>query len=89
MKPDLLLIEEVAEETRASMSTVRFWIAEGKLASVKPGRRRLVRRKDLDAFLSERVDQDSVVIHNLHAEIASLKFRIGKGNDQHRSQASG
>lgn len=64
MRSPFLLLEEVAEETRTSLSTVRYWIATGKLASVRPGRRRLVRRADLEAFLenatsrshSERAD---------------------------------
>lgn len=49
--PYLLLIE-VAEETRTALGTVRHWIATGRLASVRPGRRRLVLRSDLEAFLA-------------------------------------
>jgi excisionase family DNA binding protein len=52
MSAQFLLLEEIAAETRAPISTVRHWIATGKLASVRPGRRRLVRRVDLEAFLS-------------------------------------
>jgi excisionase family DNA binding protein len=52
MPSPFLFIEEIAEETRTPPSTVRHWIATGKLASVRPGRRRLVRRSDLDAFLA-------------------------------------
>jgi excisionase family DNA binding protein len=52
MPSPFLLLEEVAEETRTPLSTVRHWIATGKLASVRPGRRRLVRRIDLEAFLA-------------------------------------
>lgn len=48
----LLLLEEVAREARVSLSTVRFWIGAGKLRSVRPGRRRLVRRSDFEAFLT-------------------------------------
>jgi excisionase family DNA binding protein len=47
-----LLLEEVAEETRTALSTVRHWIATGKLPSTRPGRRRLVRRADLERFLA-------------------------------------
>jgi excisionase family DNA binding protein len=47
-----LLLEEIAEETRTPLSTVRHWIAQGKLPSVRPGRRRLVKRADLDAFMA-------------------------------------
>lgn len=52
MPSPYLLLKEVAEETRTPLSTVRHWIATGKLPSVRPGRRRLVRRVDLDAFLA-------------------------------------
>ncbi len=48
----MLLLEEVAREARVSVSTVRFWIAVRKLPSVRPGRRRLVKRADLDVFLA-------------------------------------
>jgi excisionase family DNA binding protein len=51
-RSQLLLLDEVAREARVSLSTVRFWIGAGKLPSVRPGRRRLVRRSDLDAFLN-------------------------------------
>ncbi|MET0794629.1 MAG: excisionase family DNA-binding protein [Polyangiaceae bacterium] len=51
MPSPYLLLHEIAEETRTPLSTVRHWIATGKLPSVRPGRRRLVRRADLDAFL--------------------------------------
>jgi len=47
-----LLLEEIAEETRTPISTVRHWIAQGRLPSVRPGRRRLVKRSDLDAFMA-------------------------------------
>jgi len=46
-----LTIEEVAQETRSPLSTVRHWIAVGKLKSARPGKRVIVRRDWLDAFL--------------------------------------
>lgn len=52
MPSPYLLLQEIAEETRTPLSTVRHWIATGRLPSVRPGRRRLVRRADLDAFLA-------------------------------------
>jgi excisionase family DNA binding protein len=49
---DFLLLDEVMRLARAeSISTVRHWLRTGKLASVRPGRRRMVRRSDLEAFL--------------------------------------
>ena len=50
-----LWLEEIAEETRTPLSTVRHWIAQGKLPSVRPGRRRLVKRADLEAFMAPPV----------------------------------
>ncbi len=52
MPSEFLFLEEVAAETRAALSTVRYWITTGKLPSVRPGRRRLVRRTDLERFLA-------------------------------------
>jgi excisionase family DNA binding protein len=49
---EFLFLDEVMRLTRAeSISTVRHWLRTGKLASVRPGRRRLVRRSDLEQFL--------------------------------------
>jgi excisionase family DNA binding protein len=53
MPSEFLLLEEVAAEMRAPVSTVRYWIASGRLASIRPGRRRLVRRSDLERFLAD------------------------------------
>lgn len=53
----LLTITEVASLTRAPIATVRHWIAVGKLRSLRPGRRRLVRRADLAAFLGVSPDE--------------------------------
>lgn len=49
---EYLLLDEVAATARASVDTVRRWIRSGQLPSVKPGRRRLVRRGDLERFLA-------------------------------------
>jgi excisionase family DNA binding protein len=49
--PALLTLEEAASAARTSPSTVRHWLAIGRLASVKPGRRRLIRRADLARLL--------------------------------------
>lgn len=47
----LLLVGEVATICRTSPETVRFWIRSGRLPSVRPGRRRLISRADLNQFL--------------------------------------
>jgi excisionase family DNA binding protein len=53
MASELLLLEEVAALTRVQVSCVRYWIRTGKLASLKPGRRVLVRRTVLEKFLTD------------------------------------
>ena len=47
----MLTVEEVAKVTRAPINTVRRWQYSGKLPTVNAGRRRLVRVRDLAAFL--------------------------------------
>lgn len=49
---DYLLLSEVAEIARTSIDSVRGWLRSGRLPSVKPGRRRLVRREELERFLA-------------------------------------
>jgi excisionase family DNA binding protein len=49
---EYLLLEEVARECRAPVASVRYWIASGRLRSIRPGRRRLVSRDELDRFLA-------------------------------------
>jgi excisionase family DNA binding protein len=47
-----MLLSEVASEARVSLSSVRHWLRTGKLQSVRPGRRRLIRRTDFEQFLA-------------------------------------
>ena len=47
----LMTLDDVADYCRTSVATVRYWIAQGRLRSLRPGRRRLVRREDLLRFL--------------------------------------
>lgn len=54
---EYLLLDEIATALRAPLSSVRHWISTGKLRSIRPGRRRLVRRADLDRFLAARADE--------------------------------
>jgi excisionase family DNA binding protein len=48
----LLTIRDVSEITQAGLSTVRGWIREGKLKSVKVGHFRRVRATDLEKFIT-------------------------------------
>lgn len=52
-----LILEEVQHWARTNASTVRFWLSSGKLPSTRPGRRRLVKRADLAAFLGVDVSE--------------------------------
>lgn len=47
-----MLLSEVASEARVSLSSVRHWLRTGKLQSVRPGRRRLIRRTDFEQFIA-------------------------------------
>jgi excisionase family DNA binding protein len=48
-------VEEGADISGVSVSTFRYWLYSGRLASVRPGRRRMVRRDLLQAFLATDV----------------------------------
>ncbi len=50
--PKLYTLEEVAEITRASRSTVNYWVYSQRIATIKVGRRRLVPEMQLLAFLN-------------------------------------
>lgn len=52
----LMTLDDVADYCRASVATVRYWSTRGRLRSLRPERRQLVRRGDLLRFLDcERV----------------------------------
>lgn len=48
---DLVTVEEAAQLLRVSTSAVRAWLSKGRLHRVKAGRRTLVAKSDLVAFL--------------------------------------
>ncbi|AKF08668.1 hypothetical protein DB32_005817 [Sandaracinus amylolyticus] len=52
-----MTIEEVASAARAPVGSVRDWIARGDLRAQRPGRRVLVRRRDLAAWLGCTEDE--------------------------------
>ena len=51
MSAPLLTLQEAVEEGYGAYSTLRMWIAQGKLPAYKTGSRVKVRREDLDALL--------------------------------------
>jgi excisionase family DNA binding protein len=80
MSRTYLYIHEVARECRASVSTVRHWIAVGRLRGVRPGRRLLVLREDSDSFIeaSTRIPRtDSGRISKAPANPRQAPFAVG------------
>lgn len=51
MSAPLVTLQEAVEEGYGAYSTLRMWIAQGKLPAYKTGSRIKVRREDLDALL--------------------------------------
>jgi excisionase family DNA binding protein len=47
-----LTINTVVEQTGLSHWTVRHWLKSGRLASIKPGRRRLILEEDVIRLLA-------------------------------------
>ena len=60
MSAPLVTLQEAVEEGYGAYSTLRMWIAQGKLPAYKTGSRIKVRREDLDALLTpvgpDRID---------------------------------
>jgi excisionase family DNA binding protein len=60
--PELLTPAKVADELHVTVVTVRRWIARGALRATKAGPRRwMIRRSDLDSFLSESAPEEAVL----------------------------
>lgn len=53
LKSGLLTMKDVAQASGYAQITVQQWVRTGRLASVKVGGRRLIRREDLDAFMQK------------------------------------
>ncbi|MDD9939417.1 MAG: helix-turn-helix domain-containing protein [Myxococcales bacterium] len=51
MEREYLIVEEVADKCRAPVVSVRRWLQQGLIPSIKVGRRRLVRADDLTRFM--------------------------------------
>lgn len=45
-------LDEAAEALRLSLWTIRKWAADGRLATIKLGRRRVVRTSEIERILS-------------------------------------
>jgi excisionase family DNA binding protein len=56
MQKCLFNLKEVALVTGLSVNTIRAWAHAGKIPTIKMGRRRMVKRNDLEAIVSSGVD---------------------------------
>ena len=54
MKPDVYTREQVRQRLQISLATLERLIRRGELPVVKVGRRVLIRRRTLEAFLRQR-----------------------------------
>lgn len=52
---ELLNLREGARELKVSIHTLRSWIYQRKIGCVRLGRRVLLRRQDLEAFISKNL----------------------------------
>jgi excisionase family DNA binding protein len=50
--PTWLLIAEAARALRVSEWTVRRWVRDGRLRTIRPGHRRLVAREDVERLVA-------------------------------------
>ena len=53
--PELLSLPEGAKELKISIHTLRAWIYQKRLPFVHLGRRVLLRREDVEAFVNKNV----------------------------------
>jgi excisionase family DNA binding protein len=59
VRPGYVTLKEVAELTRAPLSSVRGWVYSGKLLARKVGKRVLVAEGDLAKFMGAKEDDDA------------------------------
>jgi excisionase family DNA binding protein len=57
MSTEWLTVEEIAQELKMHVDTVRGWIRNGKLKATRFGRDYRIKRKDFDKFVEERTRQ--------------------------------
>lgn len=59
MSQDWLTAEEIAEDIRVHVSTVREWIRRKKLRAAKFGRDYRIKRKDYEEFIEKHYNENS------------------------------
>ncbi len=68
---DYLTIEEAALVAKAHHQTVREWVRSGALKSSRPNRHYLIRRSDLDAFISSAPRAGGVTVDDEYERLLS------------------
>jgi len=58
LSSDWLTAEEIAEDLRINVSTVREWIRKKKLKAAKFGRDYRIRRSDYEEFIAQHYNVD-------------------------------
>jgi excisionase family DNA binding protein len=58
MSTEWLTVEEIAQELKMHVDTVRGWIRDGKLKATRFGRDYRIRRVDYEQFIRERTTPD-------------------------------
>ncbi len=58
MSKDWLTVEEIANDLRVHVSTVRDWIKQKKLKAAKFGRDYRIKRKDYEEFIEKQYRAD-------------------------------
>lgn len=59
LSQDWLTADEIAEDLRVNVSTVREWIRQKKLKAAKFGRDYRIRRKDYEEFIEQHYNVDN------------------------------
>ena len=54
MSTEWLTVEEIAQQLKMHVDTVRGWIRDGKLKATRFGRDYRVKREDFDKFVQDR-----------------------------------
>jgi excisionase family DNA binding protein len=54
MSTEWLTVEEIAQELKMHVDTIRGWIRDGKLKATRFGRDYRIKRKDFDKFVEDR-----------------------------------
>lgn len=57
--PALMFLSEVAEASRTPLATIRYYVQTGRLTTGKVGRRRVMKRADVEAFIQSGFEESA------------------------------